>query len=70
MLQCQAEAMAVAFLRVQFCTHEGDRMIERIKEKMQILPYERSNDVLIVPVPNDVSRSSFNGFGANVTGNP
>ncbi len=64
--------MPMALLRVDFSTHEGDWMLNTIQEKMQVSTRaeEFSYDVLIVPVPNNLTSSGFDSFRANVARNP
>jgi hypothetical protein len=47
----------MALLRVDFGTHESDRMFDAIQKEMQVSTRteEFANDVFIVPVPNDLA---------------
>ena len=59
--------MSMALLRVCLYTHEGYRMLKSVKETVEILFNIMSNDVLIVPLPDNIPRSGFYGFGANIS---
>ncbi len=59
--------MSMALLRVSLYTHKCYRMLKSVKEAVEILFYIMSNNVLIVPFPDNIPRSGFYSFGANIS---
>lgn len=59
--------MPVALSWVNLNTHKCDAMLKSVKESVKIAPYARCNDMLIVPFPDNISRSGFYGSGAYVS---
>lgn len=61
--------MSVTGTWINFYTHERHWMIREVEKEVQIMTYVSGHDVFVVPVPNNLSRSSFSRERPDVLGN-
>ena len=55
--------------RIEFDAHHGYRVFNAIQEPMQVRPEIRLNNMLVVPLPDDIPAPCLNGFCSNVSRN-
>ena len=65
--QRHTKSVAVTLTGVDFDTHQRYRMFYTVQESMEIFPYELTNDVRIIPLPDNFSTSCLYRFCSNVS---